>query len=87
MFLGADQPLYFTGQPQLNIPDLRRTSPAFKKGGKIDRLSDYLKIIQQENDSFRKNAESSRKSNLQKLEKELERINQKQILLLKEIFG
>lgn len=87
MSLGADQPLYFTGQPQLNIPDLRRTSPAFKKGGKIDRLSDYLKIIQQENDSFRKNAESSRKSNLQKLEKELERINQKQILLLKEIFG
>lgn len=87
--MGADQPLYFTGQPDLwPFGNKKHSSPAFqKKGGKVDRLSDYLKIVQKEQSDYRKNNQRARATELRKLEKELEQINQKQILLLREIFG
>ena len=55
--MGADQPLYFTGQPDLwPFGNKKHSSPAFqKKGGKVDRLSDYLKIVQKEQSDYRKN--------------------------------
>lgn len=87
--MGADQPLYFTGQPDLwPFGNKKHSSPAFqKKGGKVDRLSDYLKIVQKEQSDYRKNNQRARATELRKLEKELEQINQKQVLLLREIFG
>lgn len=90
---GPDQPAYFMGQLTWDAfgPQSRSyRSPAFpsyKKGGKIDRMAEYIKTIQREHENVRNNRVRSRASELQKLEKELERINQKQVLLLKEIFG
>lgn len=82
-------PLYYTGQPDLwPFENKKHSSPAFqKKGGKVDRLSDYLKIVQKEQSDYRKNNQRARATELRKLEKELEQINQKQVLLLREIFG
>lgn len=92
--LGPDQPAYFMGQLTWDAfsPQSRsRLSPAFypqyKKGGKLDKMAEYIKTIQREQESVRNNQVKSRNSELRQLEKELDRINQKQILLLKEIFG
>ena len=90
---GPNQPAYFMGQLTWNAfgPQSQSyRSPAFlsyKKGGKIDRMAEYIQTIQREHENVRNNRVKSRVSELQKLEKELERINQKQVLLLKEIFG
>lgn len=90
---GPNQPAYFMGQLTWDAfgPQSRSyRSPAFpsyKKGGKMDRMVKYVQTIQREHENVRNNRVKSRVSELQKLEKELERINQKQVLLLKEIFG
>lgn len=90
---GPDQPAYFMGQLTWDAfgPQSRSyRSPAFpsyKKGGKMDRMVKYVQTIQREHESVRNNRVKSRVSELRTLEKELDRINQKQVLLLKEIFG
>lgn len=90
---GPNQPAYFMGQLTWNAFGPQSQSyrspafPSYKKGGKVDRMAEYIKTIQREHENVRNNRVKSRVSELQKLEKELERINQKQVLLLKEIFG
>lgn len=91
---GPNQPAYFMGQltwdafgPQSQSYRSPAFSSYYKKGGKVDKMADYIKTIQREHENVRNNRVKSRTSELQRLEKELDRINQKQILLLKEIFG
>lgn len=90
---GPNQPAYFMGQLTWDAFGPQSQSyrspafPSYKKGGKVDRMAEYIKTIQREHENVRNNRVKSRVSELQKLEKELERINQKQVLLLKEIFG
>jgi hypothetical protein len=80
---GPNQPAYFMGQltwDAFGPQSQSYRSPAFssyKKGGKIDRMAEYIKTIQREHENVRNNRVRSRASELQKLEKELERINQK----------
>ena len=60
----------------------------YKKGGKVDTsiINNAFKNFQKEQDSARKNSVENAKQRLSKLEKELDRIHEKQIFLLKQIY-
>lgn len=60
----------------------------YKKGGKVDTsiINNAFKNFQKEQDSARKNSVENAKLRLSKLEKELDRIHEKQIFLLKQIY-
>lgn len=60
----------------------------YKKGGKVDTsiINNAFKNFQKEQESARKNSVENAKLRLSKLEKELDRIHEKQIFLLKQIY-
>lgn len=61
---------------------------SYKKGGKVDTsiINNAFKNFQKEQESARKDTVENAKLRLSKLEKELDRIHEKQIFLLKQIY-
>lgn len=75
-------------QQSILLPDQGLIPGRYKKGGKVDTsiINNAFKNFQKEQDSARKNSVENAKQRLSKLEKELDRIHEKQIFLLKQIY-
>ena len=75
-------------QQSILLPDQGFIPGRYKKGGKVDTsiINNAFKTFQKEQDSARKNSVENAKQRLSKLEKELDRIHEKQIFLLKQIY-
>lgn len=98
-YVAEPQPQLITGEWQIPVSRAGQTSPLYQKsGGKVDRLIEFAKLkskekqkaltsFQREQESVRRSANEYGKSNLRALEKQLDRLNQQQVMLLKQIFG
>lgn len=98
-YVAEPQPQLITGEWQIPVSRAGQVSPLYQKsGGKVDRLVEFAKLkskekqkaltlFQREQESVRRSANEYGKSNLGALEKQLDRLNQQQVMLLKQIFG
>lgn len=98
-YVAEPQPQLITGEWQIPVSRAGQVSPLYQKsGGKVDRLVEFAKLkskekqkaltlFQREQESVRRSANEYGKSNLRALEKQLDRLNQQQVMLLKQIFG
>lgn len=98
-YVTEPQPQLITGEWQIPVSRAGQASPLYQKsGGKVDRLVEFAKLkskekqkaltlFQREQESVRRSANEYGKSNLRALEKQLDRLNQQQVMLLKQIFG
>lgn len=83
----ANVPQYVTNEFDWNFTPQDRTSLMFKKsGGKIDKLSDYTKQYSKELQHVRTSIDKRNKTALQHLDKQLDRLNREQLLLLRSVF-
>lgn len=82
-------------QPIVSNSLLEYSTPApdplysFKEGGStknLDRLVNFARVHQREQDSVRRNNTRNKKLSAQQLDKELDRLNREQVLLLKQMF-
>lgn len=98
-YVTEPQPQLITGEWQIPVSRAGQTSPLYRKsGGKVDRLVEFAKLkskelqnaktlIQKEQESVRRSSDKYGQNNLRSLEKQLDRLNQQQVMLLKQIFG
>lgn len=78
---------YVTNQFGPNINSRSGASPLFaKKGTTLDKLSNFIKQVQRESESVRKEQQKANEKLYDHLNKSLERLNKEQLILLRQAF-